>query len=84
MRDKLRKIGINVNGECPFCQKDNDDINHLFNHCEVTKHIWNTISIGCPSPHFSDMSFVDWLEHIWNNKTWYDKVFHNPIRNFLS
>lgn len=26
----------------------------------------------------SNLSFLDWLEHIWNNKIWFSKIFHKP------
>lgn len=38
-RDRLRKIGLNINGEYPCSQKHNEDIKHLFNQCEMAKNI---------------------------------------------
>lgn len=27
----------------------------------------------------SDLSIVDWLEHIWKDKNGYNQIFHNPL-----
>lgn len=29
-------------------------------------------------------SFVDWIEHIWNNKSWYNKIFYNSTKKLLA
>lgn len=39
-QEKLQNWGIyNVN-RCPLCQKDNEDLQHLFFRCEFSKEVW--------------------------------------------
>lgn len=54
-RDNLRKIDMKINGECPFCASQLEDIDHLFMKCsffffsETTKrNIIRTTTIQGP------------------------------------
>lgn len=50
----------------------------------MAKSVWSSINISCPNPNKSDLSSINWLEHVWNNKSWYSKVFHNPPRKVIT
>lgn len=45
---------------------------------------WFNMDINCPNPNKFDLSYVDWLERIWKYKSWYDKVFHNPLEQIIT
>lgn len=34
-------------------------------------------------PYNSDVHFMNWLVHIWRNRSWYNKIFYNPIEKIL-
>lgn len=62
--DKLRKIGININKECPLCKEKDEDINYLFNQYKMVKTIQTNINTYSLTPSTSDIPFVDWIGHI--------------------
>lgn len=52
---------------------------------------FSNILTYCLSTNNSDIPSVEWTniygtiklgEYIWNNKSWYNKVFHNPTKIF--
>lgn len=36
-------------GECPFCNRKEETINHLFVNCDLIFTIWSITSYNCPS-----------------------------------
>lgn len=79
--DKFRKIGFSIKGECPFCLKDYEEINHLFNQSATAKNIWNNIKKYGPYPYNANIPFVDWLGFKWNNKPGINKDFKLLLKN---
>lgn len=67
-RLELKNIGLNVNGECSFCQHSEENIDHLFKSYAMTRSTWNIINSHCLSPNNIDIFFVDWVNHVLNNK----------------
>lgn len=41
---------MNINGECPFCHSENEDVNHLSKLYSFTATIWAKINLNCPDP----------------------------------
>lgn len=60
-RNKFTKIGININGECLFCNEEDEGINHLFSHREMAKAIWTNLNTYCHFPCTYDIPFVEWI-----------------------
>lgn len=61
----MSQIGVNIDGECPFCQKEEEDINHLFEIYDLTSGTSSTIKFSCLDPKNKDLQIIDRLEHIW-------------------
>lgn len=60
-RKQLKDIGLNATVECPFCQKEDDNLNHLFKTYDFTSIIRSTINLNCTDPNNSNLSIIDWL-----------------------
>lgn len=75
----LKDIGLDIDTECPFCNDDNEDIDHLFKNCRLTQQIWNNISEYCPNPKDSNMNFIDWIEFMYNQEKKFDNRFQRPL-----
>lgn len=43
----------------------------------MTKSIWSTLDINCPSPNNSDFTFTNWIKHFWTNTSSCNKMFQN-------
>lgn len=63
---RVRRLKININATCPSCQQDEEDIS--YQNCKVTKIIYTKLDITCPAPNNSYFSYMDWTDHLWNNK----------------
>lgn len=60
-KSKLRKFVIDLNGNCPFCNKAVEDIDHVSKNYILVKTLWDSGNILSPSPGNSDCSFVEWI-----------------------
>lgn len=78
----MRMIGLNINGDYPFCPKKEETIDPLSKNCDVVKHVWSSLEINC-APDKSDLSLLIG-EHILNYKCWYNKVFHNLLGKLIT
>lgn len=67
-RDKLRKIGINVDSDCPICHKDKENMDHIFKDYDFAYNVWITINLICPSSFVTDYAIIDCSECIWGLK----------------
>lgn len=41
-RDRLRNIGLDINGDCHLCHHMEETINHLFKKYDLAKYVWLT------------------------------------------
>lgn len=54
-------------------------MNHIFKFCSLKATIWATINLNCPDSDNSNRPVIEWLENIWSNQNWYNKIFYNPL-----
>lgn len=66
-RGTLRKLGMSMNGDCPFFLEAEENIDHIFKNCDLIVNIWYTIENNCPNPLNSSLGIVGWLEYLWLN-----------------
>lgn len=52
----------------------------LFKTYHLAKNVWSKIIVIYPNPNNSSFKIsIYWLEHLWSNKNWYNKIFHNLL-----
>lgn len=81
--NRLRKIGIILMEIVLHASKSRKKTIIFSKVYEMAKITWATVDTNCPSPNNHDLSFVNWNDHILDNKGSYNKIFHNPLENFL-
>lgn len=74
-----RKIGTNFDGDCPHYHFKEEIVDHLMKDCNLAKSVLLNIEVNCPNPNKSNLSFFYWIDHVWNNKSCYGKLFHNLL-----
>lgn len=84
IRDKVRYYGTDIIGKCPFCNNESKTIDHIFVNCDLAYNIWYTINYYCPNPINKNLNNIDWLEHIWIYRNWYNEVFRNAFGMSIS
>lgn len=42
IRDKLTHLGMSINGDYPFCFKEEENIDYIFKNYNFIVNIWNT------------------------------------------
>lgn len=42
-RGKFKHFAMEVEGECPFCNKEEETTNHTFMNCDLASNVWSTI-----------------------------------------
>lgn len=45
--DKLRKLRMNIDGDCPFCNKVEENIDHIFSTHGLANIVWCIIENYC-------------------------------------
>lgn len=80
-RQKLRQLGMNIDGDCLICNKEEENIGHLCKTCDLTKN--NSPILLFTVLNNSNLNIIYSLEHIWININWYNKIFHNPLEKLL-
>lgn len=50
LKIKFRKISLNLNGDCPFCQSCLENMNHLFKDYKFAISTWSNSNYNCPTP----------------------------------
>lgn len=83
-RAKLRKLGLDSNGDCSFCNKTEENIDYIFRDHDLAISIWFTINDNCPNSVNTNLRFVYWREHLWNNKLWYKKIYGNVLQQVIT
>lgn len=43
-RNKLNHIATDIDGECPFYNKEEENINRIFQTCDILSNIWSAIN----------------------------------------
>lgn len=56
---------MNENGECPFCQNEDEGINHLLKSSNFSSTVCSTITLNYSDPNNNNLQITDCLEHIW-------------------
>lgn len=67
-----------------FCNKTDENIYHIFKDCDLVINIWIIIIDNCPNSINTNLKIVDWLEHHWNNKSWYKKIYGVVLVNIFT
>lgn len=62
IRGYLRNVGIDVDGDCPFCHNHLEEIDHFFRGCSFGQRICNTIAEYCLS--LLEVTFVSFTGSI--------------------
>lgn len=75
---------MSINGDCSFCLKAKENIDHISKKCELAANVWYTIDKNCPNPINTNMGIVDWLEYLWQNKSWYRKNFNDVLEKVIT
>lgn len=68
-----------MNTDCPFCQDHTEDIDYLFMRCDFVQQIWHTIVEYTPNPIKANLSFPDWIDHVWKNGKVYGVIYGNLL-----
>lgn len=58
-RGKLKNLGLSINGDCPLCYKQGENIDHIFKSCDLTINSWHTLSNNCPTLVNTNLGIVD-------------------------
>lgn len=83
-RSKLIKLGFSINGDCPFCHIIEENIDHIFKDCDLAINIGNTIINNCSTPINTSLTIVNWLDSLWNNKSFYRKLVGNVLEKVIT
>lgn len=75
----LRKIGVEIDGDCSYCGSHLEKIDHLFRDFTFTTEVWSNFIVLCPSHVNISMHFLDLIEWLWKNDNVYNKLHHSPI-----
>lgn len=72
-----------IGGDCPFYHKEEENINDLFKF--VSRLITcGLLLVSSPQSKQHELYIIDWLEHIWYCKCWYNKIFCNPLEKVIT
>lgn len=78
-KNKLRKVSIDIDGDCTFCYHKEEI---LFRICDLTKNVWSNVNVTVLTLN-TNLCLIKWPQYIWKNKNWYNKVFHNPLEKAI-
>lgn len=59
MIDRLRRFGVNTDGDCYFCN-GTESVNHLFFECLATKVNWKRMLVWPKFDHNPERWELDW------------------------
>lgn len=76
-RGKVRKFGIDIDGECPLRNKTEETLDHLFINCEFACNVVSIIIVLPPTS--TNFTITDWMEYIWTHKNRYHKLYDNLL-----
>ena len=65
---------------CHLCNKNIENINHIFKECPFAQSIWTNIPYNCPTPFLYDDDFLSWLEMIHKNYKIKCKLFNYQMK----
>lgn len=66
--NKIKRLGINIDGNCPFCNKGDETLNHLFSTYELALNVWSITETNCPISINSSLYITTWIDFIWSCK----------------
>lgn len=81
-KGKLRQLGININSECPSCNKVEGNIDHIFINFTIALNVWVTINTHNPTP-ITNNTTINWLEYMQNNKNWYSRIYVTAVEKVI-
>lgn len=58
-RSKVKNLGINIDGICPFCNEEDETLSQLLGTCDLGINDWSTIETHCPNPINSSLKITD-------------------------
>lgn len=73
-----------INGDCPFRNPTEETIYHIFRDCDFAINIWMTITDNCYTSINTNLGIVDWLEYLWNNILWYNKIYGDVLEKVIT
>lgn len=74
---KLKKLGMSINGDCPFCLKAEENTDHILKIVILQSIFGASSKKNCPNLWNSNLGNVDWLGYLWLNKLWFRKKIYN-------
>lgn len=83
-RNKLRQNKNEYECWVPILAKSDENINNLFQTCDFISRIWSTTNPNCPKSNDNNLQISDWLEYIWTNRNWYNKIVYNSVETFTT
>lgn len=78
-RGKLRDFAMEVEGECPYLNKEKATMNYIFMNFDLAFNVWSTIDCYCLIPINMNLHIADYMEYIWTHKNLYNKIFQNSL-----
>lgn len=52
---------MSIDREYPFCNKEDQNTDHLLKPCDLTSTTWSDINIHCPNPNKTNVHLIDWF-----------------------
>lgn len=75
-------MGTDIDGDCPFCGSQLEDIDDLFRQCIYTREVWIKLSGICLSLINIYIHFFDWIKWLWKYRKVYNRLFQFPCEKF--
>ncbi|KAK8484284.1 hypothetical protein V6N11_082306 [Hibiscus sabdariffa] len=67
---------ISMNNLCPICFHEEEDVNHVLQHCYRARQVWLQVLSGVQLQYFFNNSFEDWFDaNIRNNVNHWNILF---------
>ena len=70
---------IEITNTCYLCNKNNDNVDHIFKVCTFVLGIWECIKYNCPNHLFYEGNFLSWLELVYKYYKTHCKIFKQPM-----
>lgn len=83
-KENFRNLGMNISGDCPFCYRVEENIDHLFITCDLATKEWCIVENYSATPNNTNDSIIGQIEYLWCNKTWYGKRFGKVLEKVVT
>lgn len=71
---------IHIDGASPLCNKTDEILNHLLITSDLLLMFGLLLASFVLPPIKSNFTITNWIEYIWIQKNWYDKIFDSPLK----